>query len=153
MGVALEGQQGLPIVVFNDVLSGDFLTVPVDPFDAEILIRDFSGEAESSAAAWLGSLLIGSPPVRGTLFIDDDNLPRIRIEFSSLRLNGSKKNRSLPLGEGLILIRRLALPLYADERLFDLSQEELAFLNAVRAFGGNFLYLTPPQFAPNIPLE
>jgi len=153
IGVALEGQKGLPVVVFDDPQSGDFITVSVDPFNAEILIRDYAGEADSSAAAWLGSLLEGRPPLRGIINVDDEGNPGIQLEFGALRPKGLKRSLSLSLGEGLILARRLSVPLYAEEHLFDSSRDELSFLNKVKAFGRNFLYLTPTQFALNIPLE
>ncbi len=153
IGVALEGQQGLPVVVFDDPESGDFITVSVDPFNADILIRDYVGEADSSAAAWLGNLLESRHPLRGIINIGDEGTPRIQFEFGVHRPKGLKRNLSLPLGEGLILARRLSLPLYAEERLFDSSRDELLFLNREKAFGRDFLYLTPPQFASDIPLE
>ncbi len=153
IGVALEGQQGLPVVVFNDPESGDFITVSADPFNAEILIRDYAGEADSSAAAWLGSLLENRPPIRGIINVDNEGNPRIQLEFGVHRLKGLGRKLSLSLGEGLILARRLSVPLYAEEHLFDSSRDELSFLNMNKTFGRDFLYLTPTQFASNIPLE
>jgi len=153
IGVALEGQHGLPVVVFKDSESSVFLTVSADIFDAEMLIRDFTGEDESSASAWLSVFLEKRPPQRGIVYVDKDGDSRIRLEFGTIRFKESKRNRSLTLGEGLIISRRLSLPLYADERLFEPSKNELEFLNESGAFAGNFLYLTPPQFALNIAVE
>ncbi len=152
IGVALEGRSGSPVIVFDDPVSGNFLSVAVDPFDAEILIREFVGESDYSAAAWLGDLLQSNPPRRGIVEIDNEGKPFVRLEFGNLRGMASKKNRTLPFGDGLTLIHRLSLPLYADERLFDVSREELSFLSDSSAFNGDFLYLTPPQYAPNIPV-
>ena len=149
----MEGQQGLPVVVFDDPDSAEFITVSVDPFNAEILIRDYAGEADYSAAAWLGNLLESRPPLRGIINVGDEGIPQIQFEFGVHRPKGMKRNQSLPLGEGLILARRLSLPLYPEEHLFDSSKDELSFLNREKAFGRDFLYLTPPQFASNIPLE
>ncbi|MCK5736771.1 MAG: hypothetical protein KAH21_09845 [Spirochaetaceae bacterium] len=151
IGVALEGQQGMPVVVFDDPENGDFLTVSVDPFDAEILIRDYIGEAEHSAAAWLGDFLKTSPPRRGIIEKDDGGTFLIKLEFGILRSVGLKRDRVLPFGEGLMLLRRLSIPLYADELLFDTSREELTFLTESNAFGGEFLYLTPEQYTSIIP--
>jgi len=151
IGVALEGRQGEPVLVFDDPLSGDFLTVPVGPFDAEMIIRDYLGDAVHSAAAWLEELLKSAPPQRGVLDLSESGSPRIRLEFGVLGL-GSGKNRLLPLGEGLALLRRLSVPLFAGEHLFDSSRDELRYLSESKAFSGEFLYLTPPQYAPNIPM-
>jgi len=151
VGVALEGRQGTPVLVFESPLSGEFLTVSVDPFDAEMIIRDFIGDAEHSAAAWLEDLLKSSPPLRGVLDAGEEGQPRVLLEFGFLGL-GFRRNRILPLGEGLALLRRLSVPLYAGKYLFDTSREELGFLSESKAFGGEFLYLTPPQYAPNIPM-
>jgi hypothetical protein len=142
IGVALAGRGGSPVVVLDDPINGDFLPVSADPFDAEILIRDYIGEGDRTAAAWLGDLLKRSPPRRAVLEIDDDGRPHIQF----------RKNQYLPLGEGLALVRRLSIPLFADERMFDNSADELSFLTETRAFSGDFLYLTPPQYAPNIPM-
>lgn len=150
VGVALEGSGGSPVIVFNDPVKGDFLPVPADPFDTEILIRDFVGEGDRTAAAWLGDLLQRNPPRRGIVEIDDEGRPFVRLEFGGLRLANS---RYLPFGEGLALVRRLSVPLYADDRLFGVSRDELSYLTESRAFSSDFLYLTPPQYAPNIPME
>jgi|GEM_PF-1738141 len=152
IGVALEGLQGMPVIVFENPVNGEFLTVAVDPFDAEILIRDYIGEAGHSAAAWLGELLESSPPSRGILDMSAEGIPLIRMEFGILRSGGLKKHRVLSLSEGLILSRRLSIPLSADEQLFDTSREELSFLAGTEAFSREFFYLTPPQYAPNIPV-
>ena len=150
VGVALEGSGGSPVIVFDDPVKGDFLPVPTDPFDTEILIRDYVGEGDRTAAAWLGDLLQRTPPRRGFVEIDDEGRPFVRLEFGGLFPG---KSRYLPFGEGLALVRRLSVPLYADDRLFGVSRSELSYLTESRAFSGDFLYLTPPQYAPNIPVE
>ena len=150
IGVALEGQGGSPVVVFDDPDTGEFLPIATDPFDTEILIRDFVGEGDRSATAWLGDLLRLNPPKQGVLDVDSDGRPFVRLDFNMLQL---RQSRYLPLGEGLALVRRLSLPLFADDRLFEESRDELSYLTRTRAFSGDFLYLTPPQYAPNIPME
>ena len=150
LGVALEGLRGLPVVVFDSPESGEFLSVTVNPFDAEILIGDYAGEAESSASSWLAELLQGNPPRRGIVYLNNNENPMVRLEFGVLQ-KGFNRERSLSIGEGLSIVRRLALPLYAEERLFEDSGEDFSFLNSKETFGREFLYLTPMQFASSIP--
>lgn len=150
VGVALSGQAGSPVVVFNNPENREYLTLAVDPFDAEILIRDFSGEADDSAVSWLGDLLSSSPPNRADVVFSEDGRPEICLSFG--RLIPGRRQR-LSLGEGLALVRRLSLELYAPEKLFRDSAVEINYLTETRAFSNQFLYLTPPQYAPNIPLE
>lgn len=46
------------MAVFESSGNGDFLTLPVSPFDAEALIREFTGAGEGdNAAAWLGDII------------------------------------------------------------------------------------------------
>ena len=152
LGVALEGLRGMPVIVFDSPENGEFFSVSVSPFDAEILIGDYAGEAESSASSWLAALLESSPPLRGIVHLDKNGNPLVRLEFGVLR-KGFSRDRSLSIGEGLSIVRRLALPLYAEESLFADSGEELSFLNSRETFGRDFLYLAPLQFASNIPTE
>lgn len=141
--MALAGRNGAPVVVFDDPIQGDFLPVSTNPFDAEIIIRAFSGEGGYTAVTWLGEILEKNPPRCGIVGIDMDGDPF--VDFG--------KNRHLPLGEGLALVHHLSIPLSANEDLFRISSDELSFLSESYAFSGDFLYLTPPQYAPNIPME
>lgn len=143
IGVALAGRDGAPVVVFDDPVKGEFLPVSTNPFDAEIIIRAFSGEGHHTAVTWLGEILERNPPRSGVVEIDDDGDPAVIFG----------KDRHLPLGEGLALVHHLSIPLYANETLFEISSSELSFLTESYAFSGDFLYLTPPQYAPNIPIE
>lgn len=150
VGVSLSGRDGRPLIVFECPGSGDFLPLAVSPFDAETVIRDFTGDGESTAVAWLEDLLVRRKPRRAVLVDDGDDGPALRLDF---RRTSRAPSRRLAVGEGLALVRRLDLSLLAEDRLFRRSREELAHLARGRGFRENFLYLTPPQFAPNIPLE
>lgn len=141
--MALAGRNGAPVVVFDDPIQGDFLPVSTNPFDAEVIIRAFSGEGDDTAVTWLGEILELNPPRCGIVEIDSDGDPRVSFG----------KDRHLSLGEGLALVHHLSIPLFADEKLFGISSDELSFLSESYAFSGDFLYLTPPQYAPNIPME
>lgn len=141
--MALAGRDGEPVVVFDDPIQGDFLPVATNPFDAEIIIRAYSDEGGSTAVTWLGEILEKNPPRGGVVDIDADGGPY--VDFG--------KNRHLPLGEGLALVHHLSIPLSANENLFRITSHELSFLSESYAFSGDFLYLTPPQYAPNIAIE
>jgi len=143
VGVALSGRDGSPVVVFEEPISGDFLPVNTDPYEAEMVIRGFVGDDEGTAVCWLADLLTHRPPKRAIVELDENNRPFLRISAK----------RHLAFGEGLALARRLGFPIVAGDDLFDSTRGELAFLADTGAFLQDFLYLTPPQYAPNIPLE
>ena len=150
VGVALEGRDGSPFVVFESPETGSFLPLPADPFDAEIIIREFLGEGDHSAVSWLGDLLRRSAPRRGRIETDSGGRPVMRFPSG---VPGGRQERLLPFGEGLALCRRLNIPMVAAEELFDSSREELSWLASSGTFTGDFLYLSPPQYAPGIPVE
>lgn len=143
VGVALSGRDGSPVVVFEEPLSGDFLPVNIDPYEAEMVIRGFVGDDAGSAVSWLADLLTHHPPKRAVIEMDKDGRPYLRLSA----------RRHLALGEGLALARRLGFPIMAEDGLFESTRGELAFLSDSGAFLKDFLYLTPPQYAPNMPLE
>ena len=145
LGVALEGSTGSPAVVFRSASENRFLALNADPFEAETIIREFTGEGDSSAVAWLAGILGRRKPCRAHLLMEEG---RSWIVFQCL----FRRKRRLALGEGLALIHRLSVPLTASEELFQSSAQEMAYLGSRSVFSGDFLYLTPPQYAPNIPL-
>ena len=150
VGVALEGRDGSPFVVFESPETGSLLTLPADPFDAEIIIREFIGEGDVSAVSWLGDLLHRSPPRRGRIDTETSDRPVVRFTLGG---QGIRQDKILPFGEGLALCRRLDIPMVAADELFDSSREELSWLASSGTFMGDFLYLSPPQYAPGIPVE
>ena len=148
-GIALTGRCGLPVAVFESAVDGDFLTLPVSPFDAEALIREFTDAGEGdNAVAWLGELIKNRPPLRGRLELDEEETVRICFSFSSRRSRGERKLR---LGAGFALSKRLGIPLFADSHLFFDFRTELTWLTDKNAFIGDFLYLTTPEYPLNIP--
>ena len=149
VGVALEGRDGAPVVVFESQGTGELLPLPIDPFGAETLIRGYLGENDEAAVAWLADALGKSAPSAGRIVSGDDAY-WVRFPF---RLSRRPKVRRLPLGEGLSLCRRLEIPLYAAESLFEASRDDLAWMAGSGSFLGDFLYLSPPQYAPGIPME
>ena len=148
-GIALTGRDGLPVAVFESSGNGDFLTLPVSPFDAEALIREFTGAGEGdNTAAWLGDIIKNRPPLRGRLELDQEETVRIHFSFSK---RCSRGDRKLRLGAGFALSKRLGIPLFADNRLFFDFRPELTWLTNKNAFTGDFLYLTTPEYPSNIP--
>jgi len=143
VGVALTGRDGSPVVVFEEPLSGDFLPLNTDPYEAEMVIRGFVGEDEGTAVSWLAELLTHRPPKRAVIEMDENGRPFLRLSAK----------RYLAFGEGLALSRRLGFPIMAEDDLFESARGELTFLSDSGAFLKDFLYLTPPQYAPNMPLE
>jgi hypothetical protein len=95
-------------------------------------------------------MLADSPPLRAYVDANEEERPVIRLDFSRF---SRKMSRRLPIGEGIALVRRLGLPLRADRNLFAEGRDEVAFLTESSAFRNEFLYLTPVQFSPNIPME
>ena len=153
VGVALEGRDGTPVVVLESPDSGRFLPLSVDTFDAEILIRDFlddQPETTDSAAAWLADLLRKTPPRMARVDFFDNGSPAVRLQFG---LSPAAGDRLLPPGEGLVLCRRLNLPVSASEELYEATREDLKWMGSNGTFTGDFLYLSPPQYAPGIPVE
>ncbi len=150
VGVALTGRDGFPVVVFQDTERENFLSLPTDPFEAEFIIREFIGEGEDSAVSWLAEIIGGKSLRQAVLEIGADNRPAVRFFFGGLK---TPSERVLPLGEGLGLCRRLRLRLSAESDIFELFRDELAFLCKGNAFRENFLYLTPPLYAPTIAVE
>ena len=155
VGVALEGRQGSPAVVSENLFTGEFLSLPVDPFDAEMIIRayldddtDTDTSGESHAIAWLADLMNRNPPRRAR--IESCRTGEYRIRFSFLP---GTADRYLGPGEGLALCRRLSVPLCAERALFEATREDVNWLSRRGAFTGDFLYLSPPQYAPGIPVE
>ena len=147
-GIALAGRDGSPVVVFESPDNGDFLSLPVSPFDAEALIREFTGEGDSDgAAAWIGDLMKKSPPLRGILELDEEETVRIRFSFSNMR---GMPDRRLRLCTGFALSNRLQTPLFADNHLFLDFLPELVWLSDQDTFTGNFLYLTTAGYTSNI---
>ena len=151
VGIALAGSDGSPLVVFQDTETGDFLPLPTDPFDAEIVIREFTGDGDGTAVGWLVDAIGRNTPRGAVVETDADGPPKIRFSFGW----GMKglTTRVLPLGEGLGLCRRLDLPVSVDAGVFESFSRELDYLRTRHAFRRNFLYLTPPQYAPTIPVE
>lgn len=150
VGVALTGRDGFPVIVFKDSTTGSFLSLPTNPFEAEYIIHEFIGEGEGTAVSWLSEILGGKAPRRACLEIGDEKLPAVRFFFGGIK---TPSERVLPLSEGLSLCRRLNLSLSVETEVFEFFREELAFLCNDNAFRENFLYLTPPQYAPTIAVE
>ncbi len=150
VGVALEGRDGSPIVVLKDSCTGRFLPLSVDPFDAEMLLRDYLDEDGDSSTAWLAELLRRYPPRVVCLETAEDGSSRVRLGYSRTR---GVRDRFLPVGEGLVLCRKLNLRIRAEESLFDAAGEELAWMGAHGAFTGDFLYLASGQYASGSPFE
>lgn len=149
VGVALEGREGSPVVVLESPGTGLFLPLAVDPFEAEIIIREFL-ETPDTAVAWLAQAIQSSPPRRGRIEMDSEGSPRMHLLYG---LASSERDRYLSVGEGMILCRRLGIPVSAPESLFETSRDELSWLSSTGTFTGDFLYLSPPQYAPGIPVE
>ena len=153
VGVALEGRNGTPVIVLESPDSGRFLPLSIDTFDAEILIRDFLDDqpgAPDSAASWLADLLRRTPPRLARIVFSDDGFPAIRLQFGT---TASSKDRLLPPGEGLVVCRHLNLSVTASEELYQATREDLRWMSSNGTFIGDFLYLSPPQYAPGIPVE
>ncbi len=154
IGVALEGSDGMPVVVLKESGGNIFLPVSVDPFDAETVIRSFLDEDEDdsvdSALFWLADSLKSAPPRKALIELQEDG--RYRVRFIT-GLFSTGKDRLLPFGAGLVLCRILEIPLTASDILFENSREELSWLSNTGTFLGDFLYLSPTQYAPRIPVE
>lgn len=149
VGVALAGRRGNPIAVLRAPESGDFLSLPLSAFDAETLIKDHVGEEESCAVSWLEDMLRNDPPRFCVL-----EVPPVGEAFIRFTCSGSPfpEIRRLGAGEGMALARRLSVPVFARDSLFSEAEDELRWLTRNRVFTGDFLYLTPPQYAPTIPV-
>ena len=147
LGVALTGRDGSPVIVMEESVGGRFLPVPADPFQTEMLIRNFTEENHNSAVSWLGEQLRARPPQRALLETRSNG--DIQVRFAYRKQN---HGYTLPLGEGLSLVKLLHIPLFADEPLFALCEHELQYLSHHTNFTENFLYLTPAQYASNIPI-
>ncbi|MCG8452189.1 MAG: hypothetical protein MI717_03280 [Spirochaetales bacterium] len=147
LGVALTGRDGSPVIVMEESAGGRFLPIPADPFQTEMLIRNFTEENHNSSVSWLAELLSTRPPQRALLELNGNGDIHVRFAYR-------KQNRgyALPLGEGLSLVKLLHTPLFAEEPLFVLCEHELQYLSHHTNFTENFLYLTPAQYASNIPI-
>ncbi len=156
VGVALEGRDGSPVIVLESSGTGRFLPVSVSPFDAEMLIRMFleddspDGLSPVSATEWLADYLRNRPPRLARLESADDGSLRVRFQYG---FSISGRDRLMSPGEGLALCRNLGLSLQGSEGLFDMFREDLSWLSSTGTFTGDFLYLSPPQYAPGIPVE
>jgi len=144
VGVALTGSSGSPMAAFTDPRSGECFLLAIDPFQAEFIIRDYLGETENTAASWLSDMLRNSSISRAEVEVDDEGLPVINLVFK--RSNSSQRHK-LSLSDGLALVRRHSLPLYAHSYLFRNSEKDLECLSKKRAFGDQFLYLDPSELA------
>jgi len=149
-GLALTGSDGSPMVAFTDPRSGECLLLAIDPFQAEFIIRDFLGETENTAVSWLSELLRNASISRAEVEIDDEGMPVISLVFE--RSDSSQRHR-LPLGDGLALVRRHSLPLYAHSYLFRNSKKEFQYLRERSAFGEEFLHLNPFGLAECVFME
>jgi len=150
VGVALNGRSDSPVIVLECKKHKDFLSVPTTPFDAEAVIRDFTDDNLDTAVSWLASLLTPGRFQHGRIGFSEEGDAVVTILS---RVRSRRVEKQLPLGEGLILCRKLEIPLEADPEIHKVSSEETSYLKETQAFREDFLYLTPPQHASSIPLE
>jgi len=140
IGVSFSEPELTPVLIFNNLFDGSYFSLPTDPFSAEILIRDYSGEGENSAAAWLSGILMEKSPNKACIKITGDGGLSVLIKFG--RVLRTVQGRYLSLGEGLAVARRLSLPVFAEESVIYLYGNSQSFEKEGFSLKKDFLILS-----------
>ena len=140
IGVSFSEPDLTPVLIFNNLLDGSYFSLPTDPFSAEILIRDYNGEGENSAAAWLSGVLREKSPKKACIRITGDGSLSVLMKFR--RTIRTMYGRHLSLGEGLAVARRLALPVFVEESVISLYGSTQSFAEEELSLKKDFLILS-----------
>lgn len=149
VGIAAIGSEKSPVAVFLISETGEFLSLAVSPFDAEMLISDYLGENSLTAVAWVAQLLRRKHPCRGILESQGEGEFHIRFHFAGLT---TLNDPILSVSEGLVLARRLDTPLFARDGLGTGMGEGIQWHSGIQEIGDDFLYFSPPGNASTVPI-